>query len=144
MALSPYRPLDGWLVRRLFFVLTVAFGGFSAFRIYIWSKAWTHWLPIVSGHVLNWGEVTGTVVMAAFFLFAYYLMFLNHRSSDFLVEIEGELRKVSWPEFKPIGSPKAELWGSTYVVIGVVIVMAIFIGLVDLTFNFFATRLFFR
>jgi len=144
MALSPYRPLDGWLVRRLFFVLMVAFGGFSAFRIYIWSKAWTRWLPIVSGHVLNWGEVTGTVVMVAFFLFAYYLMFLNHRSTDFLVEIEGELRKVSWPEFKPIGSPKAELWGSTYVVIGVVIVMAIYIGLVDSVFNFIATALFFR
>jgi len=144
MALSPYRPLDGWLVRRLFFVLMVAFGGFSAFRIYIWSKAWTRWLPIVSGHVLNWGEVTGMVVLVAFFLFAYYLMFLNHRSSDFLVEIEGELRKVSWPEYKPIGSPKAELWGSTYVVIGVVIVMAIFIGLVDSIYNFIATTLFYR
>jgi preprotein translocase SecE subunit len=144
MALSPYRPLDGWLVRRLFFVLMVAFGGFSAFRVYIWSKAWTRWLPIVSGHVLNWGEVTGAVVLVAFFLFAYYLMFLNHRSTDFLVEIEGELRKVSWPEYKPIGSMKAELWGSTYVVIGVVIVMAIYIGLVDSIYNFIATTLFYR
>jgi len=151
MSLSPYRPQDGWLVRRLFFILLVAFGGFSAYRAYIWLKSYglTVRLPGVGAlgigeHVLMWGEVAAATLIIAFFVGAYYLIFLNRRASDFLVEVESELRKVSWPEYKPVGSPKAELWGSTYVVIGVVIVMTVFVGVVDMFYNFLAKMLFYR
>lgn len=145
MAISPYRPQDGWVVRRLFFVLLVGFGGFSAYRAYIWLNAYKLTrLPEVGGHTFTAGEIAGVCVLAAVSIAAYYLIFLKQKSSDFLVEVEAELRKVSWPEYKPVGSPKAELWGSTYVVIGVVVVMAVFIYAVDFVYRLVAGFLFYR
>ncbi len=46
----------------------------------------------------------------------------------FLVQTKAELKKVSWPN-------KNELVGSTIVVIVTVVVMAVYIGLVDLFFS---------
>ena len=71
-------------------------------------------------------------------------MFMNRRSVDFLVEVERELREVAWPEYQPIGSPKAELWGSTYIVIVVVVIMTAFTGLVDMIYQTLAQFVFYR
>ena len=52
-------------------------------------------------------------------------LFLNReRSADFLVETEGELRKVSWPARK-------EYVGSSVVVLIVVLVVSLFLTAVD-------------
>ena len=95
MAIGPYRPQDGWIVRRLFFVLLVAFGGFSAYRVYVWMNAVKlRQLPVLAGHVFSMGELLGLCVLAVFAVGAYVLMFKNRRTSDFLVEVESELKKV--------------------------------------------------
>ncbi len=47
---------------------------------------------------------------------------------DFFVATESEMKKVSWPG-------KAELWGSTLVVIGTVLVLAVLIFIWDWLFS---------
>ena len=59
----------------------------------------------------------------------------KHSVADFLINAEGELKKVSW-------SSKQEIYVSTIVVIVVVILMASLLGLADLVFQlFFSTIL---
>jgi preprotein translocase subunit SecE len=50
------------------------------------------------------------------------------RIKTFFLEVKGELMKVSWPKGK-------ELWGATWVVIIFSIMLAIFIGGIDLLFS---------
>ena len=142
---SLYRPRDGWFVRRLFFVFSVTFGAFGAYRGYIWAKGWTWPLEqIPVGYVLNWGQVGAALILVMTVSLSFYVMFMNRRSVDFLVEVERELREVAWPEYQPIGSPKAELWGSTYIVIVVVLVLTAFVGLVDTVYQALAKFVFYR
>jgi preprotein translocase subunit SecE len=60
------------------------------------------------------------------------------RSSTFLREVRGEMQKVTWPTW-------TELKGQTLVVIIAVLIIAAFIGVVDLilsnTIRFLVTRL---
>lgn len=144
MVLVPYRPRDGWLVRRGFFVLAVGFGAFAAFRAYLWGKRWMLPYARIGRHPLNWGELMALVVVAAVFALSYYVMFLHRRSVEFLIETERELREVAWPEYRPVASPKAELWGSTYIVIAVVIVMGVFVYLVDGVYQVLANLVFYN
>lgn len=48
-----------------------------------------------------------------------------NKIKTFLKEVKAELLRVSWPKGK-------ELWGSTWVVIILSILLAIFIGIVDI------------
>ena len=74
----------------------------------------------------------GAAVLALGGLFLVgYLFFAHPRISDFLIESEGELRKVTWPAVRPWFRGSTELWGATYVVIVVVVVLAVFTWLVD-------------
>jgi preprotein translocase subunit SecE len=50
--------------------------------------------------------------------------------ADFMVAAEGEMKKVSW-------SSKKEIAVSTFVVIVVVILMAVLLGVTDLSFKLF-------
>ena len=56
--------------------------------------------------------------------FGVYLSLVNTRVSEFLIETQAELKKVAWP-------PKAEVKGSTMVVIGTVVILGIFLWVVD-------------
>lgn len=125
-------------------MLAVGFGAFAAFRVYLWAKRWM--LPYISigGHPLNCGEALAVLVMVVGFVASYYVMFVNRRSVEFLIEVERELKEVAWPEYQPVFNPKAELWGSTYVVIGMVAVLGVFIFLVDTVYEGLMSLLFYR
>ena len=49
---------------------------------------------------------------------------------DFLIATEGEMKKVNW-------STRREILGSTWVVIGLTFVVALIIGVLDLTYSSF-------
>jgi preprotein translocase subunit SecE len=58
---------------------------------------------------------------------------LNRPSvANFMIDAEGEMKKVSW-------SSRKEIVVSTVVVIGVVVILSIFLGTVDLVFSMFFT-----
>ncbi|GAI13948.1 unnamed protein product, partial [marine sediment metagenome] len=54
--------------------------------------------------------------------------------ADFMVAAEGEMKKVSW-------SSRKEIAVSTFIVIALVILLAIFLGVTDLGFQVFFDRL---
>ena len=55
-------------------------------------------------------------------------MFRNNKLIRFLREVKLEMKKVTWPSRK-------EIWGSTGVVIVNVLVVALYLGLLDLVFQ---------
>ena len=58
----------------------------------------------------------------------------NVRMADFMIATEGEMKKVSW-------STKKEIISSTVVVVITVAMMAILLGVVDVTFSWFFTKI---
>ena len=74
-----------------------------------------------------------TMVPAGLFVVLGLLVFwLINKSSvaDFMIAAEGEMKKVSW-------SSRKEVAVSTFIVIGVVIIMAALLGVSDLLFRTF-------
>jgi preprotein translocase SecE subunit len=51
--------------------------------------------------------------------------------SDYLIDMDTELRKVVWPAVQPMFDPKAEAWGNTYIVILFTVLLTIFLWFVD-------------
>jgi preprotein translocase subunit SecE len=64
------------------------------------------------------------IIAAAFGIVGYHLVGRKPGSVEFLIAVEGEMKKVNW-------SSRREIAGSTYVVIGFVII----IGLIAFTFD---------
>ncbi len=130
-----YRPREGRWARTGAMLTILGMGTFSAYRWYNWATE-EKWLPFVGQlppigqHQLNWGEIGAAALVILFSLFAYRLCFVRTKSCDFLIETEIELKKVTWPKWKPL-SLNTELWGSTFVVIVVVAALAFFIYCVD-------------
>ena len=133
MSWKVYRPGEGRIARLAALVAVLAMGAFAAYRWYLWAeKNELRWLlPRIGFHQLSWAEIGAAAIVIAFTLVGYRICFARPKSSDFLVETEIELRKVTWPEWKPPFRASTELWGSTYVVIVVIVALAVFIGLVD-------------
>ncbi len=77
------------------------------------------------------------VPVGVFLLIGWFVYWIVNKQSiaDFMIDAEGEMKKVSW-------SSKQEIIVSTTIVIVVVIIMASFLGLVDLMFQMFFGSLF--
>jgi preprotein translocase subunit SecE len=146
MSWSVYRPGEGRLARFSSLMMLLAFGAFSAYRWYLWAldKGYEWPLPRIGAHQMNWGEVVAAILVIVTTLISYRICFVRPGTSDFLVETEIELRKVTWPEWKPLFRSGTELWGSTYVVIVVVVALTMFIFLVDVGLQVGAQQIWFR
>ena len=78
-----------------------------------------------------------TMVPAALFVaFALLIFWLinKHSITDFMVAAESEMKKVSW-------SSRKEITVSTVIVIVLVVFLAIFLGVTDLSFRVFFDKL---
>ena len=64
------------------------------------------------------------LVMAVFGFLGYYLIGVKPKFVDFLIATEGEMKKVNW-------STRREIMGSTWVVIGLTVVVAVLISVMD-------------
>ena len=138
-----YRPGDGKITRTVFLSVLMILGVYSAYSWYNWREAsWTY-LPSLGTHQLTWGEVGAGLILVAFMVGSYLVCFANRKAGDFLIETEIEMRKVTWPTWKPWLSPKTELWGATYVVIVLMLVIAGFIALVDVALQMIAQLIFY-
>lgn len=146
MGWGVYRPGEGRFVRLSALVMVLAAGAFSAYRWYLWAldKGLKWPLPQIGPHQMNWGEVGAALLIVAFAILGYWVAFVRQKSSDFLIETEIELKKVTWPEWKPMFRANTELWGSTYVVIIVVVALTMFVAAVDLVLQLGADAIFFR
>jgi preprotein translocase SecE subunit len=88
-------------------------------------------------HAWDMGLWTKTMVPAGLFVALGLLIFwLVNKSTiaDFMIAAESEMKKVSW-------SSRKEIAVSTFIVIVLVILLAIFLGATDLGFQMFFNKL---
>ena len=106
------------------------------------SYSWFRWNPFgAAGSAPSFSVDTVialVLLLGTLGLFAW-LAFKGPKSSDYLIDMDDELRKVVWPSVMPLFDPKTEAWGSTYVVIVCAILFTVFIWLVDLILQYVIT-----
>ena len=81
---------------------------------------------------LQGGVAAGTLLIGAIVIF--WLCYGNKKSSEFLIATEGEMKKVNW-------SSRREVLGSTWVVIGISVIIAAILFVADIGFRFIATSI---
>lgn len=125
-----HKPGQGRWTRGAAFVLLAALTAFGCFSFYNLPPTTSSW----------WADIARTVVFGKAFslkpilfpsvgifagtMLAAYVLLNRPRWADFLIETEGELRKVSWPS-------RREYVGSSVVVVLVITVISVFLYAVD-------------
>lgn len=89
---------------------------------------------------INLGFIGAAILLLGVVGLALWLSFRSPKASDYLIDMDDELRKVVWPSVLPLFDPKTEAWGSTYVVIVCSILFTIFIWIVDMLLQLLITR----
>lgn len=79
---------------------------------------------------LQGGAALAVTLLTAWLV--YWLVGTSRRSVDFLIATDGEMRKVHWPDAR-------EVRGSTWVVIGVSLIIAAILFVADILFAQFFT-----
>lgn len=135
-----YKKGQGNASRMGAFALIVLVGAFAGY-------SWFGWCDVAlsrTGSMGAFAPILGMVGAVALFLLtaflAMWVSFLNPRTAEYLLEMDLELRKVVWPSVKPPFDPKAEAWGSTYVVIVLTILLTVYLGLIDSFLEFTMAR----
>jgi preprotein translocase SecE subunit len=78
-----------------------------------------------------WQLGAGVTTLLIGVVLCYWLAYVRHASGEFLIATEGEMKKVNW-------SSRKEIMGSTWVVVGISVLLSLCLFLVDLGFsNFF-------
>lgn len=126
-------------MRYLAGAVCLSYAAFAAYRFSAWQSASpdlpfgvSDSLPENWANILTRGALGAALLLLAGIVGAYFLVFVNAKASDYLISIESEMRKVYWPQIKPWFSWSSELWGSTYVVILLTVLLAAFIKAIDL------------
>jgi len=154
MSWKVYRPGEGRWARLAALVAFLGLAGFGAYRWHLWASEWPeaarYWFPVlgtlprIGVHQANWAEIGAATLLVVFALIGYRTCFARPKTSDFLTETEIELRKVTWPAWKPLFRWDTELWGNTYVVIIVIVALALFLFAVDMALQTASGAIFFR
>lgn len=107
------------------------------------AVSWFRWHPLSevsrSSSAFSVDLGISMVVLIGVGLLFVWLCFRRPGSSDYLIDMDDELRKVVWPSLFPLFDSKTEAWGSTYVVIVCAILFTIFIWVVDIVFQYVIT-----
>ena len=85
-------------------------------------------------NVQTWIETLIPVGVFLVFAWLIYWVVNTQKIADFMVDAEGEMKKVSW-------SSRKEIMVSTTVVVVVVAIMAVFLGVVDVAFSYFFSEI---
>lgn len=125
MSYGLYKPGQGYWTR----VMTACGGGLLALAgaLWLWGQ-----LGVLDPSYATYvqASVAATILITATILL-YWLVGVNPRTVDFFVATETEMQKVNW-------SSRREVIGSTWVVIGVSMIIAVLLFVTDFLFsNFF-------
>ena len=147
MSWKRHRINDGRLVRRGSFLSLIGLVLFGCYSWFHWQKGWkahlweaTDWkinlnLMVVEfgdkGVILHLDALGAMILFLAGFAGAFYTVYVSPKSANFLIETEAELRKVTWPDYKPWFRMDTEIWGSSYVVIFLLCMLAVVIAIWD-------------
>jgi len=130
--LTYLKPGLGRSVRTTAYVGIGALTLYGAYALYMVPSLSSPWWQVVAGPLSVFGKEASLrpilfPACAAFFtaMSVVYLVLNQEKSSEFLVETEGEIKKVSWPARK-------EYVGSAMIVVVVVAIVSGFLHFVDL------------
>jgi preprotein translocase subunit SecE len=106
-----------------------------------WGKA-TRWMMDLS--VSSGIAITGTVlIVGGGLLLGYYFIYIKRETAEYLIRTDTELAKVTWPKITPWFKTDTLVWGSTYVVLIVVVAMTVYVFGVDMVLQWISHRLFY-
>ncbi len=125
MALGVYKPGQGFYTR----VGTAAGAGLLALTGGVWIAQQLAGVEAGVEPIILQGAVAGGVI-ALSALLIYFFIGLHKRLVEFFIAVEGEMQKVNW-------STRKEVFGSTWVVIGVSIIITAILFAADLLFSWF-------
>ncbi len=120
MALQVYKKGQGYWTRMMTAIavgLLVVMGG-------VWLSDTLGGVRIGNLEAVYLQAVVFVLVLAVFGFVGYYLIGCKPKFVDFLIATEGEMKKVNW-------STRREIMGSTWVVIGLTVVIAAIISVLD-------------
>lgn len=115
-----YKPNQGRVVRQLSFLAIAILAGLAAVEL--------HRLPMFDS-LFSGSRYVFLLVFGVSALWFSYRIVNYTRFADFLIAVEAEMNKVSWPT-------KQELWNASLVVIFVIFAMAGLLFLFDLVWTF--------
>ena len=136
-----YKPQQGRLARTGALACFLLIGFYAAYKWYQWSFLQEPWFGKGTIYV---GIIGALGLLGALCWLGYSVAFVKPRPSEFLIDLDGELRKVVWPKTQPLFDPKTEAWGHTYVVIVAAAIFAALIALIDILLMYGVTEMLFH
>lgn len=127
MAFDIYKRGQGKYTRLGSFFAGAIIVGAGCWKLYGKLDVWLAGLP------KEWALWVSTLApVGLFVVLAVFLLWLVNKVSvaDFMIAAEGEMKKVSW-------SSRQEIAVSTFIVIVVVVLVAVLLGVTDITFRTF-------
>lgn len=89
-------------------------------------------IPKFEKTYLQGGVAAAVLLIGAIVIFIF--CYANKRTSEFLIATEGEMKKVNW-------SSRREVFGSTWVVIGISVIIATILFVTDIFFRAIAVKI---
>lgn len=125
MAFSIYKPGQGYWTR----LLTAIGVGMIVLAGVGWG--WQQ-MSVIRSNTIYWQSGMAVAVILGFGLLLYWLL-NKPRIVDFMIATESEMKKVNWPS-------RRDVVGSTIVVIGGTLLIALFLWLINLLFAYLFTK----
>lgn len=146
MPFTLHKRKQGLLIRWCFFALMAALAIFAAYRCLVgfpysgtesrpafwewfYQELYKFTIPLVEISITitpKWIIAVGMGI--GLLLLIAYLTFMHERVSEFLIDTDSEMRKVSWPSF-------GEVMDSSLVVIIVIVIMGVYLFTVDIALD---------
>ena len=124
MSFTIYKPGQGYWTRVM--------SAIAAALLVLMGAAWL-WKLLANARIREFEPIyiqaaAAVILIVIFTLLTYWLVGVKPRSVDFMIATEGEMKKVNW-------STRREVLGSTWVVIGLVVLVGALIFVFDLLFT---------
>ncbi|MCA9283105.1 MAG: preprotein translocase subunit SecE [Phycisphaeraceae bacterium] len=118
-----YKPSQGYWTR----LMSAIAGGTLALAAGSWAWAQLDAVDVKFERVYLQGGVLAAILLVSAILI-FWLVYRKPSSSEFLIATEGEMKKVNW-------SSRREIFGSTWVVIAISVIIAVLLFVVDMGFH---------
>ncbi len=125
MKLTIYKKGQGYYTRLCSTFAGIAIAAIGCYSLKVSLESWLGNINVTTKQWLTAIIPLGVLIVLSFLV---YLLVNKPKCADFMIETEGEMKKVNWPARK-------EIIASTKVVILTVIALAALIAVIDLTFH---------
>ncbi len=83
---------------------------------------------VMLGRSVSWGHVLSILVGIGYTVLMLWLLLFNERAVDFLIKVDREIKKVTWPAWD-------QLKNSVFVILGVIVFFGLIVSVYDIIFT---------